>query len=410
MHWKSVSQQKADQRLQTTGNSLYSQNKLLVRRLETGIIIVNSSSQRLANKLLSLLLLPMYKIAWKEIFTTDQIRFYLGLGAAYLLLRVFGDSVSESDLLPARWMNHLWLVILLTFINAIFFEYALPIFKLTWRRILLGIFVVFGFCMIYSFGLAAWRQFGISLNLYTAIGTFASPSEVTEYTMSYSVSTVVFFAIVRHVYNYRRLKLSAQQLRIEKQEAELNYLKSQTNPHFLFNTLNNIYSLARDESELAPEAIMRLSKILRFMLYETSGAYISIEKELKIIQDYIELEKLRYDESLRINYNHDVEDMKQALPPLLLIPLVENAFKHGVSETRSKPFVDIHLSVKNRELSFSVRNSTEEDFSGASVQESLGLSNLRRQLELLYTRYTLQVGHEERTFVCNLKIDLKSHV
>jgi len=98
--------------------------------------------------------------------------------------------------------------------------------------------------------------------------------------------------------------------------------------------------LARDKSDLAPESILRLSKILRFMLYETGGEFIAIEQELKIITDYIALEKLRYDDSLRVNLNYDIEDMKQALPPLLLIPLVENAFKHGVSETRSK-----HLSI-----------------------------------------------------------------
>src|SRR4029079_11824439 len=108
--------------------------------------------------------------------------------------------------------------------------------------------------------------------------------------------------------------------------------------------------------DLAPESILRLSKILRFMLYETSGAYISIEQELKIITDYIDLEKLRYDESLRINFNYNVEDMKQALPPLLLIPLVENAFKHGASETRGQAFVDIHLTVLSRELTFIVKN------------------------------------------------------
>ena len=86
---------------------------------------------------------------------------------------------------------------------------------------------------------------------------------------------------------------------------------------------------------------------------------LAIEQELKIISDYIALEKLRYDESLRINFNYDIEDMKQALPPLLLMPLVENAFKHGVSETRGQPFVDIHLSVKKRQLAFVVKNSTE---------------------------------------------------
>ena len=199
-------------------------------------------------------------------------------------------------------------------------------------------------------------------------------------------------------------------MQIEKQAAELNYLRSQTNPHFLFNTLNNIYSLARDKSDLAPESILRLSKILRFMLYETSGEYIALEQELKIISDYIDLEKLRYDESLLVNFNYDVEDMKQAIPPLLLIPLVENAFKHGVSETRTKPFIDIHLSINKRQLILSVKNSTEMFSGEQTVKESIGLSNLRRQLELLYKDYNLSFQKGESVFTATLKINLTSHV
>ncbi len=228
--------------------------------------------------------------------------------------------------------------------------------------------------------------------------------------MAYSMATVFLFGIVRHIYHHVKLRQTAQQLRIEKQVAELNYLKSQTNPHFLFNTLNNIYSLARDKSDLAPESILRLSKILRYMLYETGGAYIAIELELKIINDYIALEKLRYDDSLYVNFNWDIEEMKQAIPPLLLIPLVENAFKHGVSETRNHPFVDIHLSITKRQLAFLVKNSTEESQESLSVKENIGLSNLRRQLELLYTDYSLSVQQTGTVFNTTLKINLASHV
>jgi len=240
--------------------------------------------------------------------------------------------------------------------------------------------------------------------------TFTSLDHALETQMSYSAGSIFFFGICRHIYDHIKLKQAAKQLRIEKQEAELNYLKSQTNPHFLFNTLNNIYSLSRDKSDLAPESILRLSKILRFMLYETSGEYIAIEQELKIIDDYISLEKLRYDDSLRVNFNHDIEDMKQALPPLLLIPLVENAFKHGVSETRNQPFVDIHLSVKKRHLTFFVKNSTEAFSGEGNVKENIGLSNLRRQLELLYADYELTVKQAESVFHATLKINLASHV
>jgi LytS/YehU family sensor histidine kinase len=146
------------------------------------------------------------------------------------------------------------------------------------------------------------------------------------------------------------------------------------------------------------------------MLYETSGTYIAIEQELKIINDYIDLEGLRYDESLHINFNHDVEDMRQAVPPLLLMPLVENAFKHGVSETRGHPFIDIHLSVRNRHLTFFVRNSTEAAQEGGAIKENIGLSNLRRQLELLYKDYHLSVQQSDAVFTATLKINLASHV
>jgi LytS/YehU family sensor histidine kinase len=264
--------------------------------------------------------------------------------------------------------------------------------------------------MFCSYGLFAWRWLGIQISVYHLLNESETVNHVLQNMMSYSAMSFFVFLISKHIYTYTKLKQAAQQLRIEKQEAELNYLKSQTNPHFLFNTLNNIYSLSRDKSDMAPESILRLSKILRFMLYETSGDYIPIELEIKIINDYIELEKLRYDESLYVNFNYNIEDMKQALPPLLLIPLVENAFKHGVSETRLKPFVEIHLSVNKRILELEVRNSTESSSDKRTVKESIGLSNLRRQLELLYTDHTLSLQYGESDFTAVLKINLASHV
>jgi LytS/YehU family sensor histidine kinase len=264
--------------------------------------------------------------------------------------------------------------------------------------------------MLLSFGTFAWRSFGINLGIYTSYREYKNQMEaITAHFQSAFMFTFVT-GIVRHIYNYRDLMKSARQLKIEKQDAELNFLKSQTNPHFLFNTLNNIYSLAREKSDLAPESIMKLSKILRFMLYEAGGDYISIEQEMKIIDDYISLEKLRYDESLQVLIKTDIEDMRQAIPPLLLIPLVENAFKHGVSESRTTPFIDIFISVRNRILEFVVKNSADETKGGEPVREKIGLSNLSRQLELLYKEYNLAVKQEGDVFTASLKINLASHV
>jgi two-component system, LytTR family, sensor kinase len=340
----------------------------------------------------------------------ERFKVYLWIAAVYLGLWLFGDLVQNPETFFKRAWNNIWLLAYLTVLNYYFYEVALPSIKLTWKRILFAPVLLFLFLMLYSFGFYGWRSFGVSIGLYFPLREHVNIYKGVQYHAPYSFFSLFFFGIVKHAYDFRKLKAATQQLRIEKQEAELNYLKSQTNPHFLFNTLNNIYSLARDKSDLAPESILRLSKILRFMLYETSGNYIAIEQELKIMNDYLALEKLRYDESLRVNFNNDIEDMKQAIPPLLLIPLVENAFKHGVSETRSQPFVDIHLSVKNRQLTFVIKNSAESYSGAPRVKENIGLSNLRRQLELLYTDYALTVDHQNSVFIASLKINLASHV
>lgn len=343
-----------------------------------------------------------------------KVLFYLLVAFAFLSLWVLGHSSKFRDHFSELLLNNIWRITYVTVVNFTFFEFAVP-FVLKKRRyiiynILLGLLILWLYMMLWSYGLYAWRLMGVGLHVYSRLIVYDSLEQELEGQMGFSMASVFFFGIIRHIYNYVKLKQAAQQLRIEKQEAELSYLRSQTNPHFLFNTLNNIYSLTRDKSDLAPESILRLSKILRFMLYETGGAFISIEQELKIIDDYIALEKLRYDESLRINFNYDVEDMKQAIPPLLLIPLVENAFKHGVSETRGRPFVDIHLSVKNRQLKFVVKNSVEEAPGEKDVKENIGLSNLRRQLELLYSDHSLTVQHDRNFFTAVLIINLASHV
>jgi two-component system, LytTR family, sensor kinase len=342
----------------------------------------------------------------------DKKRFklFLWIGAAYMFIWVFRDLIVHPETFFKRLWNNIWLTAYLVVLNYYFHEYAIPFIKITWRRLLLAPLLLFGFLMLFSFGFYLWRQIGVGLHLYFPLISHAAITKAVEYHMPYSIFSMIFFGVIRHTHDYRKLKEVAQQLRFEKQEAELNYLKSQTNPHFLFNTLNNIYSLARDKSDLAPESIMRLSKILRYMLYEAGRDYVAIEEELKIVSDYIALEKLRYDESLRLNFNYDVEDMRQSLPPLLLIPLVENAFKHGVSETRLTPFVDIHLTVKNKLLTFVVRNSFDAAGSETQLKENIGLSNLRRQLQLLYADYTLSVQPADSVFTATLRINLSTHV
>jgi two-component system, LytTR family, sensor kinase len=335
-------------------------------------------------------------------------KFYLWAGIGYYILALIINMTGHPGPFLLWIINGIWKSVYMLVVIYLLFEFTIP--RLSRKKIFRSIALIAGQFSLFSFLLYFWLLIGAQLHIYSDFMHYPTSSKGVADQFGASVFAIFIFGISRHIYNHIKLKQAAQQLRIEKQEAELNYLKSQTNPHFLFNTLNNIYSLARDKSDLAPESVLRLSKILRFMLYEINSAYISIEHELKIINDYIALEKLRYDESLNINFNYDIEDMKQAIPPLLLIPLVENAFKHGASETRAHPFVDIHLSVKNKQLAFFVKNSSDELSPEEKVKENIGLSNLRRQLELLFTDYNFSVMQGESVFKATLKINLSSHI
>lgn len=194
----------------------------------------------------------------------------------------------------------------------------------------------------------------------------------------------------------------------EKLEAELKFLRNQTNPHFLFNTLNNIYALARKKSEQTPEAVMKLSKLLRFMLYESAKPSIKIEDEIRMLDDYIELEKIRYNSRLTVNFYREIDNLHEEISPLLLLPFVENAFKHGPGESHFDAYIHIDMTLQNGSLNFSVEN-TKESSEGAVVNDNIGLRNVRRQLELLYPHYSLQVNNQESLFTVSLFINLKTH-
>ena len=357
----------------------------------------------------------------KTFITTRPFRFYLLIGAVWLLIWIFIRSINNTETFALYALNEVWRAVYIVIVNFIFFEYSLPLIRKSRStivfNILAGILLGAIHLLLVSVGLYGWTILGIRLHIYTSLiqvtlagGVYDEIIYEIFHQAEYGVTTIFYFLIAKLFYYNFKLRRAAEQLRLEKKEAELNYLKSQTNPHFLFNTLNNIHTLASDKSDLAPESILRLSKILRFMLYETGGEFITVEQELEIINDYIALEKLRYDDSLRVNFKYEVNNMKQPLPPLLLIPLVENAFKHGIAETMDQPFVEIHLSVHQQQLLFVVKNSADNLEGEKSLKENIGLSNLRRQLQLLYTTYDLAVLQGKSEFTAILKINLASHV
>jgi two-component system, LytTR family, sensor kinase len=208
-------------------------------------------------------------------------------------------------------------------------------------------------------------------------------------------------------------KIGEQELLKKKLELELQFLKAQSNPHFLFNTLNNIYGLARKNSDKTADVVLRLSNMLRYMLYENASDSIDIEREIKVINDYIELEKLRYTK-LNVVFNHSIDNNKEQLAPLILLPFVENAFKHGAGESRFQSFIDIDLTVKNKQLLYEIKNSKEsageseqgKQIAANDVGHTIGLGNIKRQLELLYPNHRLTIDSKPNEFIVKLHIDL----
>lgn len=190
----------------------------------------------------------------------------------------------------------------------------------------------------------------------------------------------------------------------KKLATELQFLKSQINPHFLFNTLNNIYGLARKKSDDTAEVVLRLSKLLRFMLYETAHKTIDISDELKVVKDYIELEKLRYGSRLDVVYTENIDVQNQQITPLILIPFIENAFKHGLSETRFDSYIHINTQLTKGMLNFMIENSKSETEQHST--EKIGLKNVKRQLELLYPEHSLDIQVTPTTFKVSLNINL----
>lgn len=224
------------------------------------------------------------------------------------------------------------------------------------------------------------------------------------------IATPVAFSIgIRVFSDWYKEKNKIKQLEKEKISTELKYLKSQINPHFLFNTLNNIYGLAIEKSDKVPGLILQLSDLLSYSLYESSQQQLPVEKELKLIRDYVAIEKERYGDRVGVIWEIKKEEIKGLeIAPLLFFPLVENAFKHGVKEETGGGQIQLFLSKEKEHLIFKVKNTIPADYlEGEQEKTGIGLSNVRRRLNLLYPNtHELKIEALENWFCVQLKIKL----
>lgn len=216
---------------------------------------------------------------------------------------------------------------------------------------------------------------------------------------------VIAGAAVKLMFDYGKLQQRMAETAKEKAEAELNFLKSQINPHFVFNSLNSVYFLINKDNADAREALHKFSEMLRYQLYEMNGEKISVEKEIRYLKDYTDLQQLRKDEKYNVEFDCGPEVKDFMIEPLLLIPFVENAFKHISHYNDKLNSVKISMNRSNGTFNFNIENSTEPV--KISGQGGIGLTNVKRRLELLYPgRHILSISHTDEKFRVNLKLEV----
>ena len=239
-------------------------------------------------------------------------------------------------------------------------------------------------------------------------GVFSYRFRIYIQTNIYYTLSIIFIAFAYRLliawYLQERLR---RELEGQKMQAELSFLKLQVNPHFLFNALNNIYSLAvMENSRRTGNSILKLSDLMRYMLYEKEDAEnrVSIDKEIKHINSYIDLERMRHTNPVFINFSIEGDTANKRIAPLLLFPLIENACKHGLLTDPEKP-VDIELKIQNQQAHFCIENwinTHVKDKTGG-----IGIDNVKRRLDLLYGKsYTLDIQSTPEKFIVNLHLPL----
>lgn len=220
---------------------------------------------------------------------------------------------------------------------------------------------------------------------------------------------VIIFGSFKLIWDHQERLQQMSELEKERVESELKFLKSQINPHVMFNHLNSIYYYTLEKSDKAPQMILKLSEIMRYMLYEANERFVPLQKELDYIRNYIDLEKIRLEDRGEVQFDVEGEADSLQIAPLLLISFIENSFKHSMQTQDDNIWIRIHISIEERWMEFRAENnwSPSQESDERPEQEGIGLRNVRKRLELLYPdRHTLSISRSEELFLVQLSIKL----
>ena len=307
----------------------------------------------------------------------------VGSGFMILIIVIFSIGYFTSHLQD----NPLMILLMISFWLMLFY-FILPEFFQKYRFLIFGLYGGSALFFLYV------RLFSGSFEFYENTYKFLA---LSLFLLPIPVLVMLWF--------YEQWKWF-RTLKAEKAEAELALLRSQINPHFFFNTLNNLYSLVVHQSDKAPEVILKLSDMMRYTIYEGKKDKVSLKEEIEYLQGYIDLHKIRYQKEVDIRFNAPAETELQLAPLLFIVPL-ENAFKHGVESLRGGAYIHVCIKAddKKRKITFSISNNFEDQ--DKQPEKGIGLENLRKRLELLYPdQHQIDIVKGENEFKITLQLDM----
>jgi len=344
---------------------------------------------------------------WLRIFY--HLIFWLVVGSFYFLIFNWNSAFPEVSIILT--IGLLPVAVLVTYI----FNYLLVPKYLGSKRY--GSFLYLSFFTLLG---STWLSFLIVFYaLIHILNKEASldPAVLHPELQVISLNFIVFFAIavkqIKRAFFIQQEKneMEKAQLNMELKlkEAELKLLKAQIHPHFLFNTLNNLYGLTLEKSNEAPGLVLRLSEILNYILYRCNEPRVSVSDELENLINYIEIEKIRYSEKLKVNVDFPVVTDGLKIAPLILLPFVENAFKHGVSNNPGQAFVHTSITLIDQTLKFKIENSKNPlQNKNDNYKNGIGLNNVKKRLKHIYPeRHILKMDNKEEIYSVNLTLELE---
>jgi len=315
-----------------------------------------------------------------------------------LLFVLFGIPIDDPEITLRTLLATIPLIILF-YSNTSFFIPQL----LALKRVIPYILTVLG-AVILVILLTHWIESTFNQEFYESRDWY--PGIVTSRAILHSLLILTISGSLKMTKEWFRNERLKNEMEKEKMASELAMLKSQINPHFLFNNLNNIYSLANRKSEAAPKAIVMLSEMMRYMLYDSTSDQISLSKEVEHLHNYIDLQKLRLKDNHQVCFTTEGDLETKKIEPMLLEPFVENAFKHG-DIFRKGGNIHIDLKVNGNKLHFEVSNTFTRNGHVKDEHSGIGLNNIRKRLELLYPeQHQLDITEKEAKFKVDLKLNL----